>query len=53
MVPYVFLGLAAFYALASVALLPLVVLQWMVDVLMQSLAYVHMQAPAGGGVARH
>lgn len=48
-VPYIFLALAAFYALTSVALMPLVVLQWMVDVLMQSLAYIHMHAPGRRG----
>lgn len=47
-VPYIFFLIAAVYSLSAVVLLPFVLLQWIVELLFQGLAFVHMGAPAPG-----
>lgn len=48
-VPYLLLLLTMFYSLGSLLMLPFVLMQWMAELLMQTLAYAHMLAPARGG----
>jgi hypothetical protein len=44
-VPYILLFLALFYAASAVLVLPFVIVQWLIEVFFQGLAYTHMIAP--------